>query len=176
MKQFDTQKTYDNVVNHFKFGGLDKPGLYLDETVMRMCFTHRRLLSQLVSYLMQEGDSVKVKEILNIADTQIPSYNVPHDYQSGSLDLIRGYLYVDMKDKAEEIISQLWTKSTQYLLFYCSLSPIRLQNSERECMFHFYVLQHLAELSSRVDNVTADARYKELNDIAKLYQSRGGHL
>jgi hypothetical protein len=31
-------------------------------------------------------------------------------------------------------------------------------------------------LSSRVDNVTADARYKELNDIAKLYQSRGGHL
>ena len=38
-KNFDTEKTYNNVMNRFKWGGLDKPGLYIDETVMRMCYT-----------------------------------------------------------------------------------------------------------------------------------------
>ena len=37
MKNFDTEKTYDNVMNHFKFGNVKMSGIYLDETVMRMC-------------------------------------------------------------------------------------------------------------------------------------------
>jgi hypothetical protein len=44
MTTFDVDKTYEAVTKHFKFGGVSKPGIYLDETVMRMCCTHRRLL------------------------------------------------------------------------------------------------------------------------------------
>mgnify|MGYP001775414859 FL=1 len=36
-KNFDSEKTYDAVMNRFKFGGLSTKGIYLDETVMRMC-------------------------------------------------------------------------------------------------------------------------------------------
>ena len=35
-KNFDTEKTYDNVMNKFKFGGMNQRGIYIDETVMRM--------------------------------------------------------------------------------------------------------------------------------------------
>ena len=59
MKNFDTEKTYDNVMNRFKFGNVKQPGIYLDETVMRMCFTHRRLLSQLAMNLAQEDQPEK---------------------------------------------------------------------------------------------------------------------
>ena len=58
-KNFDTKRTYDNMMHKFKYGGLDKPGLYLDETVMRMCYTHRRLFTQLAMNLMAEGDKKK---------------------------------------------------------------------------------------------------------------------
>lgn len=34
-------------MNKFKFGGIDNPNIYIDETVMRMCLTHRRMLSNL---------------------------------------------------------------------------------------------------------------------------------
>ena len=35
----DSEKMYDNLMNKFKFGGIDKPGIYIDENVMRMCYT-----------------------------------------------------------------------------------------------------------------------------------------
>ena len=35
-KAVNTDKMYDNVMNKFKWGGVDKPGVYIDENVMRM--------------------------------------------------------------------------------------------------------------------------------------------
>ena len=176
MKQFDTQKTYDNVMHHFKFGGLNVPGLYLDETVMRMCFTHRRLLSQLALNLVQEGDSVKAAEVLELTEKEIPSYNVPHDYASGSIDILRSYIALGMNDKAKDLTQQLWTKSTQYMRYYSSLSPARLKSSDRECLYHFYVLEQLCNMIMRIDEALGEKYYKELNEVARFYQSRGGQL
>ena len=45
MTNFDTAKTYRNLMTRYKFGGLKTKGLYIDETVMRMCYTHRRLFA-----------------------------------------------------------------------------------------------------------------------------------
>ena len=50
---------YDNLMNKFKFGGIDKPGIYIDENVMRMCYTHRRIFTQLVGQLIKEGKKDK---------------------------------------------------------------------------------------------------------------------
>lgn len=50
---------YDNLMNKFKFGGIDKPGIYIDENVMRMCYTHRRVFAQLIEQLMKEGKKTK---------------------------------------------------------------------------------------------------------------------
>ena len=50
--RMDTEKTYNMLMNKFKFGGLETPGLYLDETVMRMCYTHRRLFGELAKNLL----------------------------------------------------------------------------------------------------------------------------
>ena len=43
-KGTNTEKMYDNVMNKFKWGGVDKPGVYIDENVMRMCKSYRCLL------------------------------------------------------------------------------------------------------------------------------------
>ena len=54
-----TDIMYDNVVNKFKWGGLDtaKPGsLYLDETISRMVTTMRSALIDLASSLSNEGN------------------------------------------------------------------------------------------------------------------------
>ena len=57
-----TDIMYDNVVNKFRWGGLDtaKPGeIYLDETISRMVTTMRSALIDLVSSLTQEGLSAQ---------------------------------------------------------------------------------------------------------------------
>ena len=74
---FDTEKVYNNVMTKFKFGGLEKPGLYLDETVMRMCATHRRLFGSLISHLVREGKLDKAKNAILYAEKGLPTYNIP---------------------------------------------------------------------------------------------------
>ena len=57
-----TDVMYDNVVNKFKWGGLDtaKPGtIYLDETVSRMVTTMRSAMIDLASSLSDEGTLAK---------------------------------------------------------------------------------------------------------------------
>ena len=77
----DSEKMYDNLMNKFKFGGIDKPGIYIDENVMRMCYTHRRVFAQLIEQLMKEGKKDKALAALDYAEKMIPAYNVPYDWQ-----------------------------------------------------------------------------------------------
>ena len=173
-KQFDTEKTYDNMMNKYKYGGIDKPGIYLDETVMRMCYTHRRLMSLLAVNLLDEGKTDKVKAVLAKAEKEIPAYNVPHDYQSGSLDLARAYAGTDQKKKAQELIDELWKKSSQYLQWYCSLDGTRFSSSQRECMIQLYIMNQLLNLEDQVDAKKSEQMEKQLQALSELYYSKGG--
>jgi hypothetical protein len=173
-KNFDTEKTYNNVMKKFKFGGIDKPGIYLDETVMRMCYTHRRLFSMLALNLVKEGQDQKAKAVLAKAEKEIPAYNVPHDYQSGSLDLARSYALTQQSQKAQQIIDQLWNKSTQYLRWYCTLDGSRFTMSQHDCMIHIYIMQQILELQQLVDDKKGEKRELELQGYMHIYESKGG--
>ena len=173
-KNFDTEKTYNNVMNKFKFGGVDKPGIYLDETVMRMCYTHRRLLSLLAMNLVQEGKDKQAKAVLDKAEKALPSYNIPHDYQSGSLDLAKAYALTGQTKKAQEIIENLWKKSTEYMLWYCSLSADCFAMSQQECLVHMYILNQILNLESAVDAKKAKEKEAQFKAIGNLYETKGG--
>ncbi len=174
VKNFDTEKVFDNVMHKFKFGGIDKPGIYLDETVMRMCFTHRRLLSQLALNLVQEGQPDKAKQVLDKAEKEIPDYNVRHDYQSGSLDLVRAYALTNQPEKAQKLLDELWNKSCQYLQWYCSLDGMRFSSSERDCMLHIYLMQQMLEVQDMISEEEADKKEQQLGGYMRLFQSKGG--
>ena len=173
-KQFDTEKTYDNMMNKYKYGGIDKPGIYLDETVMRMCYTHRRLMSLLAVNLLEEGKTDKVKAVLAKAEKEIPAYNIPHDYQSGSLDLARAYAGTGQNNKAQELIDQLWKKSSQYLQWYCSLESSRFASSQRDCMIQLYIMNQLLNLQDKVDMKKSQQKEKQLQTLSEIYYSKGG--
>ncbi len=173
-KNFDTEKTYNNVMNKFKFGGVDKPGIYLDETVMRMCYTHRRLMSLLAMHLVNEGQDKKAKEVLDKCEKELPSYNIPHDYQSGSMDLARAYALTNQTKKAQELIDQLWRKSAEYMLWYCSLDGQRFESSQQDCMLHLYILNQVLDLQSAVDAKKAEEKDKQFQTINKIYTAKGG--
>ena len=174
-KNFDTEKTFNNVMNKFKFGGVDAPGIYLDETVMRMCYTHRRLLSTLALHLVQEGKDQKAQQVLDKAEKCLPDYNIPHDYQSGSLDIARSYALTAQPKKAQQVINALWTKSMQYLQYYCSLDGSQFSLSQHDCMIQLYIMQQILQIEDLVDQKKADAMEKQLQGYMSLYESKGGN-
>ena len=143
---------------------------------MRMCYTHRRLLSQLALNLAQEDKPKQAAQVLALADQELPAVNVPHDFQSGSLDIARTYASLGNKAKAMEIIGQLWNKSMQYMAYYNSLSPAKFSGSQQDCMLHLYVMENLTQLASQVDEKKSDELMQQLDSVIETYQNRGGSL
>ena len=161
----DTERMYDNVMNKFRFGGLDNPDIYLDETVLRMCYTHRRLMSSLAMQLMRENKFEKAENIVRYAEEMIPAQTVKHNYMSGSLDLARVWLMLGNKQKAEEIVMSIAGNSCEYLQWYAGLAP-KIQNScANDILYNVY------QLNASVD-ILADAeseKHKEMDDMLRMY-------
>ncbi len=176
VKNFDTERTYDNVMHRFKFGGLDKPGLYLDETVMRMCYTHRRTMARLAIELLNEDKDKKAEEVLNYTAKMIPTYNVPHNYSSGSMDMARAWAMLGKKKQSLDILNSLWTNSVQYMKWYCSLTGFRFDSAQQDCLMHFYILQQINALTQTIEPKLAEKQLKELSILGTIYQEKGGDL
>ena len=176
VKNFDTKRTYDNVMHHFKFGGIDQKGIYLDETVMRMCYTHRRIMAKLALELIDEGEDKKAEEVLRYTTKQVPSYNVPTNYSSGSLDMARAWVMLGNHKEALKIMNEMWKNSSQYMRWYCSLNGYYFESSANDCAIQIYIMQQLIALADSFDEKWADNRMKELTEIATVYQQKGGNL
>ena len=176
VKNFDTKRTYDNVMHHFKFGGIDQKGIYLDETVMRMCYTHRRIMAKLALELIDEGEDKKAEEVLRYTTKQVPSYNVPINYSSGSLDMARAWVMLGNHKEALKIMNAMWKNCSQYMRWYCSLSGYYFESSANDCAVQMYIMQQLIALADSFDEKWADNRMKELTEIATVYQQKGGNL
>ena len=173
-KNFDTEKTYNNVMNRFKFGGLDKKGLYIDETIMRMCYTHRHLFAQLALALIQEGKNDKALKVLRKAEKSIPEYNVPNTFVSGSADLARAYAIIGCKADAARILRQVWNNAKQYADYYVSQEGSRFDMCQTDVMRQLYYMQGISDIAQLVDTKMANGWLKAANAIYAVYQAKGG--
>ena len=150
-RHIDTEKMYDNLMHKFKFGGIDAPGIYLDETVLRMCDTHRRLFVTLASQLIKEGKNDKALEVLDYCEKMIPSSNVRHDYlYSSSKEMADCYAKLGHPEKAEAIYDELANNATEYAMWYLSLDDDRFASSSENCMRNFYILDDVCKSLSEL--------------------------
>ncbi len=176
VRNFDTKRTYDNVMNRFKFGGIDQKGIYLDETVMRMCYTHRRIMAKLAYELIIEGQNEKAEKVLRYTAEQIPSYNVAHNYTSGSMDMARSWASLGNKKEALAIMDDLWKSASQYMRWYCNLDGFRFEAAQNDCAVQLYIMQQLIGLGDTIDKKWTDKRVEELHKLAGFFESKGGNL
>ena len=173
-KNFDTEKTYNNVMNRFKWGGLDKPGLYIDETVMRMCYTHRHLFATLAMQLIAEGQNAKAEKVLRKSEKVLPEYNVPYTFMSGASDLARAYALIGKKADASRILNKVWADAKSYADYYLQLTGSRFMMSQNDVLRQLYIMQNIADMTQACDKNLADQRLKTVNALYAVYQAKGG--
>ena len=142
--RIDSEKMYDNLMHKFKFGGIDKDGIYLDETILRMSQTHRRMFVQVASQLIKEGKYEKALKALDYCQQVIPSKNVAHDYiMSSSKEMADDYIVLGEYAKAESILDELANKAVEYITWYMSLDDERLALSYENCVRNIYILDEI---------------------------------
>lgn len=173
-KNYDTQKVYNNLMSRYRYGGLSKPGLYIDETVMRMCYTHRRLFGQLALHLIAEGQKAKALKVLQKADKELPTYNIPMNYMSGGNDFARAYALLGQKKKALEVINQVWKNASQYEQYYLSEEGIRFQGSQRDCLMQLSIMTEMSKITELVDPSLAKKQGSQIDAYYRMYVGKGG--
>ncbi|WP_071147605.1 DUF2723 domain-containing protein [Bacteroides ihuae] len=168
----DSEKMYDNLMHKFKFGGIDKPGIYIDENTMRMCYTHRRIFTQLVTQLLKEGKKDKALKAVDYCEKMIPSFNVPYDYQNGSNNLAEAYYRLGQKAKADRIMDVLANKSVEYLIWYLSMNDQQLAISNQEFVYNISLLDDEVKMMEKYGSKQAPHYSTKLDELYNMYTVR----
>ena len=175
-RRFDTDRVYRNVMTRFKFGGLETKGLYIDETILRMCWTHKRLFVSLAENLINEERKAEAKKVLAYMNKVMPAYNVPNSYVTGGLQLAECYLKLGMKAEAKKLLADMWKTAAQYMNWYLNLDQMRFAQSIRDCTIQLYTMQNIYNVACDLDDDLADKYAKKLSEILKIYEAKGGEI
>ena len=167
----DSERMYDNLMNKFKFGGMDTEGIFIDHKAMDMCMVHRRLYIQLANQLIEENQRDKALEVLDYCSQHIPSTNVPHDLQSYSHAMAERYYLLGETDKADQIIQELADGYIAYIDWTLNLTDNNLSNAIYSLQDHFSNLRYMISILSRHKSTYA----QEYANKAKSYESILSH-
>ncbi|MCD8167146.1 MAG: DUF2723 domain-containing protein [Bacteroides sp.] len=138
--QINSEVMYENLMTRYKYGNMAGKGVYIDENTMRMCYTHRRMFSQVASQLVKEGKMEEALNALEYAEEVIPAYNVPYHVQNGSFTMAETYYQLGKFEKGDEIMIALADNAVEYMTWYLSLSDRFLSISTSEFIYYLRVL------------------------------------
>lgn len=143
----DTEKMYDNMMNRFRYGNIAMPGIYLDETMMRMCFTHRSMFVMLAKQLLAEGKKDKALKVVGKCEEMIPPTTVPYDYislgfdfQENLFDLPEVMHQLGRDADSERVLLTVGKTMQQYLTWYNTLDDKYLNSYVRNAHRYYIFL------------------------------------
>ncbi len=153
MGVIDADIMYKNMMKRFKYGNMGQKGLYIDETVGRMCQTHRRMFLMLAQNLLQRGDNKRALEVLQRQKKELPAANIPYTDDDSQLSSL--WLEAGDKKEAAAVAKEVLDYDLQYLAYLNSLGADRLNTYGQTC---YYLVSSIME-ASRTLNESGDATY-----------------
>ena len=171
-RPINTEKMYDNVMNRFKWGGADKPGVYLEENTMRMCKSYRMyVFGELAQALIREGKRDKALAVADKAMKVLPAVNVPLDYSAIAIG--ETYMALGKKDKGEPILDAIVENSLRNIRWYVRLKPAQFASIREDLQRDMAIVQNVIGVGKHYDP-NYGAKY--VDEFTKFYNSLAPQL
>jgi hypothetical protein len=162
---------YDNLMNKFKFGGMNDPKVYLDENNIRMVMNLRSIYARLAGALIQEGKKDSAKKVIDRCLFEMPDNTAPFDYFVVSL--AEGYYKTGEVEKADKLAEKLINSSVEELAYYFSFPDKDLKNMEMQMQESLFTLQRTGVITrSANQEILARSSEENLNKYYELYVSK----
>jgi tetratricopeptide (TPR) repeat protein len=185
----NTDVMYDNLMNKFKWGGMNDTRVYLDENNLRMTYNFRNNFGRLAEALMVEGKRDSALKVLDKCIEVMPDKTVP--YNVTMLSIVDSYyrlafnnakdsLHAHSKDmelnkygtaikSANAIMSRLGSIYANDLEYYLSLKGRDFRSVNRDAEQGMAIMQELVRMAKEYKQ---DQLAKELEEkYNKLMQS-----
>ena len=166
----NTEKMYDNVMNKFKWGGLEKPGLYLEETTMKMCKSQRAsIFAELAYALIDEGQNDKALKVVEKCVEVFPEENVPYDFTMHPI--INLYFALGEMEKAKDIAVKVLENCMTNVDWIMRLKPSQRESVIGELHNNFSTLYGIIENSGQYDPEFAEPYKDRFTNYYNMYQT-----
>lgn len=140
----NTDVMFENMVHKFRWGGIDKPGVYLDENVVRMLGNYRSSFARLALQLVSQGKKDSALQTLNRCTEVIPESAVP--YSGYNLLLVEAYFQAGDMQKGLQIANSIKTSAYQDMTYFRSLGSKFNNSLSFDKQLTFYTLNQLKEI------------------------------
>ena len=112
----NTEIMYDNVMNNFRYRGLNDPKVYNSIDHRNFALNHRSTFNSLANALIREGKTEKAKEVIYKSLDAIPNISIPYDYTSSQT--VKLLYRLGEKEKAKEIATLLAERANDALTYF----------------------------------------------------------
>jgi len=153
---------------------MNTEGIYLDETITRMAYTHRRLFVLLANQLIAEGKNEKALALLNKCEEELPAYNLPHSYiMSYSHIMALNYIQLGEQEKGLDILCKMADNEVEYATWYLSLPDRQFLPNATSCRDNIDTMLRLVRYMEQADNKdTMELYTNKLEMIFNAYNDR----
>jgi tetratricopeptide (TPR) repeat protein len=143
----NTEIMYDNMMNKFKWGGVDKQKLYMDENNIRMTMNLRSNFDRLAQNLIREGKKDKAIKVLDYCFKVLPENNVPYNYFV--IQLADAYYKAGETAKSDKILTQYATTLQAELNWYLSQKSAVTKDYSSEIERSYSIYRYLMDVVRR---------------------------
>jgi hypothetical protein len=157
---------YNNLMNKFKWGGVDKNELYMDENNLRMTMNFRSNFDRLAERLMQEGKRDSVIKVVDKCFEVLPEKNVPYNYFV--VPLSERYYQAGANTKADAVLVRYAQVLDAELKYYFSQKPAITKKFDMSLQRNMAILKRVGDIMQRYNSVKA----KEVRDLFNSQQTQ----
>jgi len=172
--EVNTGAMYDNLMNKFKSGNINWPGIYVDMNNSRFIMNLRTIYGRLATALIAEKKIDSARRVMDRCMEMLPDETGKYDVFV--VPMIEGYYKIGETEKANRIAEKLYSYTTVNLGYYFSFPDKDLKDMDLELQQSIYTLQRLAVITKNANQVKlakdSDADLQKYYNlyIEKVYQ------
>jgi hypothetical protein len=157
---------YDNMMNKFEWGNMDKMPIYMDENNRRMTTNLRLQFGHLTEQLIAEGKLDKAREVIQRSLDVMPEYNVPFEQPQIMWQLVDMMYEAEYNDKALELSKRMIELNNQEIDYYRSLEEKYQTPIEKDITMRIQINDRLSTMALQKD--PENAEFKALDERINL--------
>ncbi|MCK4856017.1 MAG: hypothetical protein KAT31_17180, partial [Bacteroidales bacterium] len=166
----DTDLMFDNMVNKFRWGGVEDATVYLDENIRRMMMNFRNNFGRLANELITQGDTTRARMTLERCMEVMPNERIPFNYFM--VPVIEAYYRMGETELANSYLLTLSDLAEEELRYFLSLGKEHAADLDYDKQVRMHIMQELTRLV--IDNQQEELIERQqqiFQNLVVLYQS-----
>ncbi len=159
--RINTDILYDKMMNEFRWGRMNEPDVYLDYYNLRtiQVLRLRNNFTRLANKLIEEGDALRARKVLDRCMDLMPGHKVPYDIFIPPI--AEAYYHCEAKAIADSIVEDHFDRLNEELDYYLSLKPEFASTVDYETRRALQILQDYRTIAKEANRTELAGRIEE---------------